>query len=269
MDNWTVETVNWAQESSLSLLVFFAEKTLSFSTYSKNQRSFLSHHSFPLLQSKSIAESCNQAYLKLPYQRADFLETKVGFYSPFVTLFPAAIDNESIQKIFAFEHGITEEACKMMRIKSSNLGKLAFILPEEASAWALQKFNAPEFYPSRELSLNFAMQVKSKDMLLLIIQDDAIELIVKTKGVLQFHNHFKVNTTEDILYYSLYALDQLGINKDSISAYIAGNINAPEIDLAEIKRFLNIKIAPQEHDFGCPKELNANYFSSFQLLLCE
>lgn len=251
------------------LLVFFSEKSISFSTYSKNGSRFLSHHKFPLLSSKSVDESCNQAFAKLPYQRADFLETKVGFHSPIVTLFPSALDNETIQKIFVFEHGLPQDDCKMMRIKSASFGKLAYILPEEEATWASQKFKAPELFSSRELYVNFTVQSISKDVLLLIVLDETIELIVKSKGELQFHNHFKVNTTEDILYYTLYTLEQLGINKDLIDCYIGGNLNSAEFDLDEIKRFIKIESLPQKDSFDSPKELNSTYFSSFQLLLCE
>ncbi len=222
-----------------------------------------------MLNSKSICESCNQAYAKLPYQRTDFLETKVGFYSPIVTLLPSAVNNEIIQKIFAFEHGITEEDCRMLRIKSNSLGKFAYILPEEAATWAAQKFKAPELFSSRELYVNWIMQSVSKDVLLLIVQDEAIELIIKSKGKLQFHNHFKVNATEDILYYALYTLEQLGINKDDIRCSIGGNLNSEQFDIDEIRRFINIEPVEHKDDFGSPKELNLNYFSSFQLLLCE
>lgn len=222
-----------------------------------------------MLNSKSIDESCNQAYAKLPYQQTDFLETKVGFYTPIVSLFPSAVDNETSQKIFAFEHGITEEDCRMMRIKSNSFGKLAYILPEEPATWSSQKFKAPELFSSRELYVDFIMQSISKDVLLLIVQDEAIELIIKSNGELQFHNHFKVNTTEDILYYTLYTLEQLGINKDDIHSFIGGNLSSAEFDIDEIRRFINIETVQQKEDFGSPKELNLTYFSSFQLLLCE
>lgn len=186
-----------------------------------------------------------------------------------MSLFPDVIENEKCQKLFAFEHGVNKEDYKFMRIKSSSLGKLAYILPEEKVQWINQKFRAPELYTSRELCLNFVLQNPAMNVLLLNIHQESMELVIKTKNNIQFHNHFKVNSTEDILYYSLYALEQLDIEKELLNCYIAGNLSGTEFNIEEIQKFIKTELVFQRDNHGSPNLLNHKYFSSIQMLLCE
>jgi len=54
------------------------------------------------------------------------------------------------------------------------------------------------------------------------LSDSFIELLIKQKGSLVFYNQFSVETDEDVLYYILFAFEQLHLDPHKMSLFFAG-----------------------------------------------
>ena len=61
--------------------------------------------------------------------------------------------------------------------------------------------------------------------LYLNINDNHMELIYFVENKLVFYNRFDFNSTEDLIYFLLFTLDQLKLNPEEISLVITGNIS--------------------------------------------
>lgn len=64
----------------------------------------------------------------------------------------------------------------------------------------------------------------SQDIIYVHLERNAFHLIVFLQKKLLFFNRFAYESTEDVLYYLLYSLEQLNINTESTPLYFMGNI---------------------------------------------
>lgn len=88
------------------------------------------------------------------------------------------------------------------------------------------KFGAFEYFHASQLLIEKILREQRVDDLYLQVNLRGIELIISDKGKLEFYNHFNTQTEEDILYYVLFSLEQIGAKATEKTLRISGFINS-------------------------------------------
>ena len=107
----------------------------------------------------------------------------------------------------------------------------------------------------------------------LFINTNKIEIIVIEKGKLIFQNSFKVSNSSDILYFTLFCLDQLNIDPNKNEVFLFGDIQKGDENYSLLYEYIrNIKFGEISSTLSFNEELNNvsnhRYFTLFSQLLC-
>lgn len=250
--NWTESSVNWAQESNLSLLVVLTRTSALYGVYSALKEEFISCHLFNFTATKTIEENCAEVWQKLPFKQVDFSEIKIAFNSNQCSVYPLQLDNNELQNLFAFEHGIELEDCRRLSIKSLEFGKLAFNPPIEQLEWSQKQLKAADIFDTRQFAIESDLLNKESESATLMIYPENFELVICKNNQLVFQNSFNYTSTEDVIYYTSYTLDQLKVERSSITLHIAGLELNSSLDTEVMEQYFNLKIQGSATDQKVP-----------------
>ena len=133
--------------------------------------------------------------------------------------------------------------------------------------YIFEKFNSFKYYHYSTLLIEeFRKRINSSfnELVFLNINDKFIDLIYFKKNKLNFYNSFNYKSNEDILYYLLFSLDQLSLDKEKklISCY--GKITL-DSELYELLYSYIKNIEIQESKFSDNDEYNNLINSNFLL----
>ena len=133
--------------------------------------------------------------------------------------------------------------------------------------YIFEKFNSFKYYHYSTLLIEeFRKRINSSfnELVFLNINDKFIDLIYFKKNKLNFYNSFNYKSNEDILYYLLFSLDQLSLDKEKnlISCY--GKITL-DSELYELLYSYIKNIEIQEYKFSDNDEYNNLINSNFLL----
>lgn len=138
-------------------------------------------------------------------------------------------------------------------------------------------FQDPKIIHHSEILLQSILRIGRSDTnkkLLLNIRKNDIDILIAEGKKVILMNSFNRNSEEDVLYYLLFTCEQLNIDTENISVYLAGEIE-PESALYKLLYKYVRKITFVNHDrtlsFGeIFEEIPANfYYTLFNLPLCE
>ena len=107
----------------------------------------------------------------------------------------------------------------------------------------------------------------------MFINTNNIEIIVIENGNLIFQNSFKVFNSTDILYFTLFCLDQLNIDPNKNEVFVFGEVEKGDENYSLLYDYIrNIKFGEISSSLNFNKELNKvsnhKYFTLFSQLLC-
>jgi hypothetical protein len=88
------------------------------------------------------------------------------------------------------------------------------------------QFGEFEFFHGSQLLIDHLIKINQEKTIFLEVNLRGIELIITNHGKLEFYNHFDTRTEEDILYYILFSLEQLGIKADKSNLLVSGFVNS-------------------------------------------
>jgi len=120
----------------------------------------------------------------------------------------------------------------------------------------------------------FLMESKREKQLNLHIQEDRFEIMYQMKGKLHFFNSFPYHSVEDFLYYLLFVLEQLQIDRDQIETTLHGEFEKQSKLYEMLYRYIrHLKLGerPKQLKFSnVLSELPGQYYHLlFNQFLCE
>ena len=106
------------------------------------------------------------------------------------------------------------------------------------------------------------------------INYNIIEITIKQKNNLQFYNAFNYQTTEDIIYYLLFTLEQLQLNPLTVKIAIAGQTDSNSELIISLKKYIkHINFTANNTATYFKNELIDTpthfYFTVLNQILCE
>ncbi|MBL56603.1 MAG: hypothetical protein CMP61_05400 [Flavobacteriales bacterium] len=153
---------------------------------------------------------------------------------------------------------------------------ICFILSKKLNDWINKVF--PNAKITHEISVLIQSVLRdfhslSEDRLLLNISNNYLDVIQLKKGKLNFVNSFLYNSKEDLLYYTLYACEQLGIDPHEIETFMLGEIQkGSEEHLLLFQYIKNIHFGSRNKNIKLASGLNGlpnhYFYSLFNQHLC-
>ncbi len=264
------------------LLVLVEQSSIQLSLLEKKTNRFLAFEVFPNLtpnENFSWKEHLEIATSKSKIlKQYEFLKVKVGVTSNHYTLVPEALlhpgDEQSYFRINFKE--IADQSINRAHIDGYDLFTIYGI--ENDLVKELQRlFQDPKIIHHSEVLLNstYRLSRNKNDMqLFLNVRQNAIDIVVTEGKKLILLNSFEKNTNEDVLYYTLFVCEQLGIDLEKTTLTILGEI---ELESALYKllytyiRKINLGDRPKAVEFS--KLFNSIpphfYHTLFNLATCE
>ncbi|MEI6747760.1 MAG: DUF3822 family protein [Bacteroidales bacterium] len=145
------------------------------------------------------------------------------------TFIPQELFTEGDEKeLLLFNHAVEEfEICRHEAVASVN-AEIIYTLPSCIYSTLLSFFPEAEIsHASGQMLENLLMISKEpagNGMLYANVGGGRVELISIEKGKLRYLNNFQYRTREDLAYYIIFVMEQLGLNPDAITLVLIGSI---------------------------------------------
>jgi hypothetical protein len=92
------------------------------------------------------------------------------------------------------------------------------------------------------------------------------EILVVQKGKLLFYNMFEFSTKEDFIYYTLFTIEQLKLNPETLEVLLLGDVNKDhELFKIAYKYIRFVDLGNTQYNYAISKDLSLNH-SNFVLL---
>lgn len=211
-------------------------------------------------------------------RKYEFSKVKICITSNKYTLVPEALlhpgdENSYFKMNFTGTYDVT--------IKSSHINAFSLFtvygVDKKLIAELNHFFQDPKIMHHSEVLLQSSLRIGRTDSnkkLLLNIRKNEIDVLISEGKNLLLLNSFNRNSDEDVLYFTLFACEQLAIDTEKINVYLSGEIEA-ESNLYKLlfKYIRNLKFVGRDRTVSFGRgfdEIPAHYyFTLFNLPLCE
>jgi hypothetical protein len=171
-----------------------------------------------LLLRKIYAE---QGYVRLALKVTVITENTTSYIFP-LELFDEELSRKSIDEIHQTNHNTHEyfvDSCERFRIKSLNITEKGFL--NYLSQFQISQCKTLQF----ALLDHIPVSQTIPHQLYLFVGYDYLYFYYFSQGNFQFSNHFKHNSNEDVLFYTLFIYNNFDLNPDQIPIVLGGNID--------------------------------------------
>tara|TARA_B110000977_G_scaffold6008_1_gene8467 strand:- start:134 stop:910 length:777 start_codon:yes stop_codon:yes gene_type:complete len=175
-----------------------------------------------------VAENIDQIISQQDLLQQNFSSTSICICNSLNTLTPKALyEKENGKEILRFNQALLQNENETNDWLQSIQAFNSYTLPQE-----LQRcFN--KHYPNQKWKHQSSILIESllqqfklneEVKIYLSVENTAFEIIVLDGRKLKFFNSYTYRSAEDVIYYLLFACEQLGLNPDQIPVVISGEI---------------------------------------------
>ncbi|MBC8265768.1 MAG: DUF3822 family protein [Flavobacteriales bacterium] len=203
------------------------------------------------------------------------------FYSSSLALnhFPSTLvpipfyKEEKNKEILKFNHEVYEEILsdKMQQMEAINI----YSIPRELLTLI------HEYFPNTQIKCNSSILIEqlllqnksNEEKVYTLVKNNILEICILKQDRLQLHNSFLISTKEDILYYLLFALEQMGMSGEKIELILIDDILKSDEKYNLLYEYVrDISFVNRSEKLNFSKELDSikshQYFCLFSQLLC-
>lgn len=223
------ETINTNDFNSKRLSVQISLNGLSFLVSEENgtpllfNENILNHSTTP----EEILIELQLFFSENKLWEMDFSEVSIIYSTDIFSLVPSALfDTSKASEYLKFNSKIlsndyiaydqvTNRDIKVVYVPLVNINNLFF-----------EKYGTFNYYHATTVLLNtiFRSPIPNQPHIYLHINSNNFECIVFKNGELQLCNIYSFHTPEDFIYYTLFTMEQLGLNPETIPVYLCGKI---------------------------------------------
>ena len=260
-----------------SLVIELSDSLIKFCELTKDK---LTPHyicEFPIEQNsnQTISTHIINAVKHFQFSKKNYQHVYINYYTSKFTLCPTAFYlAENNRSLLEFNTGNISDNIILVDEINTDI-KLIYAIDESI------KSTVDLLFPNHQLKHSLTILGKLmltaeeliKEDILLSIHSNYIELVVKQNQKIVLANQYSVKTTEDVLYYVLFALEQYQLNPLTTNIMVIGNIETTDELLVSIKKYIkNIHLAIGNKNLiwtnitGMPQHYN---YSLINRLFCE
>lgn len=203
---------------------------------------------------------------------------QINFVDPLYTLVPKALfEEERLETYLKFNHAIDRpKDYDLLFDKVENLQLvIVYAVPKEIKNFFDQESILAKWHHFSKPLLEAASLRNTKEQLFQVhIQKNRFDALLVKGGKLQFFNSFNYETVDDFVYYLLYVMEQLKLDRESDSIELVGEFEEQSALyelLFKYIRHLKIGVRPKAVNFSTifSKIPSHYYFNLFNQHLCE
>lgn len=241
------------------LNLLFYKEGFSFCTKDAGKYSSVSHFKVSHF-SKWEEEVLKELQIDLRLRRS-FSKVKVGFISSFFNLVPNEYLLENPEDLLNFSEGEFEENTLL---KSSNSNDSTFVFGTSQSIIHKlhELYSHPEIYHSGTCFYH-SIDKSGDEVIHVNLNHHNLEVLIMRNSEMVFYNMFETLTGEDILFYTLFTIEQLGINAQKTQLKTYGQL------LPNTKVFQILKKYIRHVHAGLKEEEFLENFTLYNLSKCE
>lgn len=260
-----------------SLVIEISDSLMYFCELQSEQNKPLYVCNYPIENSSSntLSEHLVIAIKHFQFSKKSYKHIYVNYFNQQFTLCPTAFYNsENNRSLLEFNTGATSDKLILTDDINADI-KLIYAVDE------FLKSTLDLIFPHHQLKHSLTLLSKLmllseelvKEHIILSIQPNHIEVIVKQDQKLLLANQFSVKTQEDVLYYVLFILEQYQLNPLMVNITLVGNLDTTSSLIASLKKYIkNIHLGLGHKSInwseitGMPQHFN---YTLLNRLFCE
>ena len=186
------------------------------------------------------------------YLSQDFQSISVSIVNFPNTLVPISLYNEKDKNdLFSLNHELDDV---ILDDNIKNEIKNLYAVPESLNNTLNNLFpNAKIRSQSSILINNFLNHQNNKEYLYLYVKDNFVNIILTKNDELIFQNKFSYQTKEDLLFYTLFCIQELNLSNEEIKTDVYGDISKEEFNIL-YEYIRNIDYGNKLKDIECSSE---------------
>jgi hypothetical protein len=206
-----------------------------------------------------------------------FQEVRVIIDTPEVTVVPQDLfDDDKKEDLFALNNDIGPNEYVLSNHSSAYDVEVLFLVQKELYAFLNKNFSKIRFVHQLSLMLDQSNKYpdKAQEQLFVSYSEHHFSVVALRNNSLVYHNAFKLIVPDDLIYYFLLVIQELGFDQYASKAVLDGVIDEKVNKLLVIKQYLaQMDFMPLHAKFTYPESVidaPGHYYSSlFALPFCE
>jgi hypothetical protein len=245
------EVLDTNLQGKLHLSIQSGEGSLVWALFSTNETKYLALETYTYGKE---SENAILAQLKTAPWFAHVTSVSLALISDQITLVPEPLFDEKIKDSYANFNFETDGSNVFISAKVRSAGCIAlFALSQEKEKLYLSFFPAIKImHAAMPLLENVLTNDKneSSEKAYLNIRPKSMELVFTKNGNLLYYNTFSHTTSEDVIYYLLFALEQLKLNPETIALQLMGEVEKNDGVYSIVHKYVrNVSFMPRTNRF--------------------
>jgi len=205
--------------------------------------------------------------------KSDFFSSSVAFVNFPSTLIPNKVFTKTSAKEMLEFNSETHEIINTDVLKEIDV-HLAYSIPQELDNIATTYFpNAKQKAQQSILIDEFSKEYNTEPTAYLYLSENTLNITAFKNEKLIFNNSFNFETKEDILYFVLFAFEQLKLDTNNVNTLLFGDITKDDDNFKLLYEYIrNIELGERPNQLQFPDEFNTlenqKYFGLFSQILC-
>lgn len=245
------ESLDTNLQDKLHLSIQSGQGSLVWALFSTGDNRYLALESFSYAKA---GEEEILAQLKTAPWFANVTSVSLALVSDKITLVPEPLFDEKVKSTYANFNFETDDSNVLLSAKVRSAGCFAvFSLSQEKEKLYRSFFPAikimHEAMPLLESVLTNDKN-ESSEKAYITIRPKSMELVFTKNGSLLYYNTFNYTTSEDVIYYLLFALEQLKLNPETIALQLMGEVEKNDSVYSIIHKYVrNVSFMPRSKRF--------------------
>jgi hypothetical protein len=189
------------------------------------------------------------------YITEKFLSKSIALTNYPNTLVPKKVYNEKDKEnVFSINHNL-DEIILTDNLKNSNI-KNIYSIPKSLHQTINNVIPDIKIKSQSSILIDYLLSMRYNiKKMTLYIKDSFVNILITNNNKLLFQNKFKFTTKEDLLFYTLFCIQELNLSTEKINTEVYGNISESEFQLL-YEYIRNINYGNKLKDINCSNEFN-------------
>jgi len=205
--------------------------------------------------------------------KSDFFSSSVAFVNFPSTLIPNKVFTKPSAKEMLELNSKTHEIINTDVLKEIDV-HLAYSIPKELDNIATTYFPKAKQKAQQSILIDeFSKEYNTEPTAYLYLSENTLNITAFKNEKLIFNNSFNFETKEDILYFTLFAFEQLKLDTNTVNILLFGDITKDDDNFKLLYEYIrNIELGKRPGQLKFPNEFNTlenqKYFGLFSQILC-
>lgn len=245
------ESLDTNLQAKLHLSIQLGQGGLVWALYNPGDNKYLALEAYT---SARLAEEEIFVQLKTAPWFANVTSVSLALVSDKITLVPEPLFDEKVKSTYAAFNFDAEESAVSLSAKVRSAACFAvFALSQEKEKLYRSFFPAIKIIHAAMPLLESILtndKNESSEKAYLSIRSKSIELMFTKNGSLLYYNTFSYTTSEDVIYYLLFTLEQLKLNPETIALQLMGEVEKNDTIYSIIHKYVrNVSFMPRTKRF--------------------